>query len=74
MRTYSSGSQSGLTSAFSSLSPTVPGNVPGRECMRAYPIPDRSHGSRPVLPGAAWAEIVADTDAPGRLILLEVAR
>ncbi|GAA0368990.1 hypothetical protein GCM10010151_68650 [Actinoallomurus spadix] len=74
MRTYSPGPVSGLTSAVSSLSPTAPGNVPGRECTRAFPIPDHSHGSLPVRTGAGRAEIVADTDAPGRLIFSEVAR
>ncbi|GAA4609022.1 hypothetical protein GCM10023195_35960 [Actinoallomurus liliacearum] len=75
MRTYNSGPVDGLTSAFLSLSPTVPGDSPGRECVRAsFPIPDHSHGFRPVRREAGWVEIVADTDAPGRLIFLEVAR
>ncbi|GAA4633936.1 hypothetical protein GCM10023196_073470 [Actinoallomurus vinaceus] len=74
MRIFISGLVNGLTSAIPSLSPAQPDPCSGRERARALPISDDSHGSRSVISGAGWAEIVADTDAPGRLNFLEVAR
>jgi hypothetical protein len=74
MRIFISSLVNGLTSAVPSYSPTQPDLCSGRECVRAFPIPDHPHGSRSVISGAGRAEIAADTDAPGRLNFLEVAR
>lgn len=74
MRISNSGLVNGLTSAVPSLSPAQPDPCSGRERARAFPIPDHPRRSRSVVTGAGRAEIVADTDAPGRLNFLEVAR
>jgi hypothetical protein len=74
MRISNSGLVNGLTSAVPSPSPTQPDPCAGRECARALPFPDHPRRSRSVFSGAGRAEIVADTDAPGRLNFLEVAR
>ena len=71
MRISNSGLVNGLTSAVPSPSPAQPDPCSGRERARAFPIPDHP---RSVFSGAGRAEIVADTDAPGRLNFLEVAR
>ncbi|GAB3987361.1 hypothetical protein GCM10029978_105860 [Actinoallomurus acanthiterrae] len=71
MRISHPGLVNGLTSAVPSLSPAQPDPCSGRERVHAFPIPGHA---RSVFSRAGRAEIVAGTDAPGRLNFLEVAR